>query len=237
MKFVCPRTFVNSARTAGPIGAGVAPIDALKRRNDIGAGRGSAGGTWHVARAAPSRSTKIFLAPLEVKRGESLNPNSQATRVLYELKIRWGYRAFGVPAARARGEEAVLTWGPPVKVNFELATPNSVHGCTLARPTWRRMKKGARVHSARAVHLQVFSTHHFLAAEFGIGGASRVPLRTREAPPIPNSQVARIPYQLFAIPCFPSIYAFVVTVPLRCRLRAPGPEKFIWEGSSGSRKF
>ena len=151
-----------------------------------GAGRGSAGGTWHVARAAPSRSTKIFLAPLEVKRGESLNPNSQATRVLYQLKIRWGYRACEVPAARARGKEAVLTWGPPVKVNFELATPNSVHGCTLARPTWRRMKKGARVHSARAVHVQVFSTHHFLAALRG----------TREAPPIPNSQVARIPYQL-----------------------------------------
>ena len=39
----------NSARTAGPIGTGEAPIDAPKRRNDIGAGRGSAGGTWHVA--------------------------------------------------------------------------------------------------------------------------------------------------------------------------------------------
>ena len=52
--------------------------------------------------------------------------------------------------------------------------------------TWRRMKKGARVHSARAVHVQVFSTHHFLAALRG----------TRVAPPIPNSQVARIPYQL-----------------------------------------
>ena len=103
-----------------------------------------------------------------------------------QLKIRWGCRSCGVPAARARGEEAVLTWAPPVKVNFELATPNSVHGCTLARPTWRRMKKGARVHSARAVHVQVFSTHHFLAALRG----------TRVAPPIPNSQVTRIPYQL-----------------------------------------
>ena len=29
----------------------------------------------------------------------------------------------------------------------------------------------------------------------------------------------------------------MVTVPVRCRLRAPGPEKLIWEGSSGSRKF
>ena len=131
-------------------------------------------------------STKNFRAPLEVKRWESLSPNSQVTRVLYQLKIHWGCRSSGVPAARARGEEAVLTWGPPVKVNFELATPNSVHGCTLARPTWRRMKKGAGLHGARAVHVQVFSTHHFLAALRG----------TRDAPPIPNSQVARIPYQL-----------------------------------------
>ena len=81
--------------------------------------------------------------------------NSQVTRVLHQLKIHWGCRSSGVPAARARGEEAVLTWGPPVKVNFELATPNSVHGCTLARPTWRRMIYWAGVHCARAVHAQV----------------------------------------------------------------------------------
>ena len=48
------------------------------------------------------------------------------------------------------------------------------------------MKKGAGVHGARAVHVQVFSAHHFLAALRG----------TRVAPPIPNSQVTRIPYQL-----------------------------------------
>ena len=48
------------------------------------------------------------------------------------------------------------------------------------------MKKGAGVHSARAVHVQVFSTHHFLTALSG----------TRVAPPIPTSQVTRIPYQL-----------------------------------------
>ena len=50
---VCPSISGYGARTAGPIGTGVAPMDAPKRRNDIGAGRGSAGGTWHVARAAP----------------------------------------------------------------------------------------------------------------------------------------------------------------------------------------
>ena len=49
---VCSSISRHSAQTAGPIGTGVAPMDVPKRRNDIGAGRGSAGGTWHVARAA-----------------------------------------------------------------------------------------------------------------------------------------------------------------------------------------
>ena len=46
-----------------------------------------------------------------------------------------------------------------MKVNFELATPNSVRGCTLALPTWCRMKKGAGVHCARAniLHLSSFA--------------------------------------------------------------------------------
>ena len=140
----------------------------------------------HCARAVHVQMfcTCSFLPPLQVIRWAPQIRNSQVTRVLHQLKVHWGCRFSGVPAARARGEEAVLTWGPPVKV--ELATPNSVHGCTLSRPTWRRMKKGAGVHGARAVHVQVFSTHHFLAALRG----------TRVAPPIPNSQVARIPYQL-----------------------------------------
>ena len=101
------------------------------------AGRSPARGTWHV----PPRKglPKIFEQPLQVTRGAPQIRNSQVTRILHQLKIQWGCRSSGVPAARARGEEAVLTWGPPVKVNFELATPNSVHGCTLARPTWRRM--------------------------------------------------------------------------------------------------
>ena len=63
-----------------------------------------------------------------------------------------------MPAARARGEEAVLTWGPPVKVNFKLATPNLVHGYTMARLSWRRMKQRGGVYCARAVHVQMFCT-------------------------------------------------------------------------------
>ena len=54
-----------------------------------------------------------------------------------------------------------------MKVNFELATPNSVHGCTLARPTGRRMKKRAGVHCARAVHVQMFCSCSSFAAPTG----------------------------------------------------------------------
>ena len=106
----------------------------------------------------PVKACQKIRTHLQVKRGQPLNPNSQVTRVLYQLKIHWGCRFCGVPAARARGEEDVLTWGPPVKVNFELATPNSVHGCTLARPTWRRIIYWAGVQCARGVHAQVVCT-------------------------------------------------------------------------------
>ena len=58
MKFVCPSTFVNSARTAGPIVTGEAPFDSPIRWNDDGADLGSISSTWHVARAAPSRLAK-----------------------------------------------------------------------------------------------------------------------------------------------------------------------------------
>ena len=63
-----------------------------------------------------------------------------------------------------QGRKTFLTRGPPVKVNFELATPNSVCGCILALPTWCRMKKGAGVNCARAVHVQIFCTCSSFAA-------------------------------------------------------------------------
>ena len=56
----------------------------------------------------------------------------------------------------APGAENFFSWGPPVKVNFELATPNSVHGFTMARSTWSRIIYLAGVHCARAVHVQIF---------------------------------------------------------------------------------
>ena len=51
-QYVCPSIFGNSARTAGPIGPGVAPFDAPKRLNDDGACHEWIGGTWHMAHAA-----------------------------------------------------------------------------------------------------------------------------------------------------------------------------------------
>ena len=56
---VCPSISGNNTRTAGPIGTGLAPIDAPKRRNDNGAGRGSAGGTCRPVKVYQ----KIFRAP------------------------------------------------------------------------------------------------------------------------------------------------------------------------------
>ena len=66
-----------------------------------------------------------------------------------------------------QGRKTFLTRGPSVEGNFDLGTPNSVHGCTLERPTWRRMKKGAGIHSARAVHVQMFCTCSSFAALTG----------------------------------------------------------------------
>ena len=44
-QYVCSSIFVNNVRTAGPIGTGVVPIDAPKRRNDDGASHRSIRGT------------------------------------------------------------------------------------------------------------------------------------------------------------------------------------------------
>ena len=73
MRFVCPRTFVNSTRTAGPIVTGEAPFDSPIRRNDDGADLGSISSTWHVARAAPSKLAKKF-APTYRSNGRHHRP-------------------------------------------------------------------------------------------------------------------------------------------------------------------
>ena len=83
--------------------------------------------------------------------------------------------------------ENLFTWGPPVKVNCELATPNSVHECTLTRPTWRRMKEGAGEHCARAVHVQMFCTCSSFAAPTGHTG---------------RATDAKLPGHMYAIPAY-----------------------------------
>ena len=98
MKFVCPSTFVNSAKTAGPIVTGEAPFDSRIRRNDDGADLGSISSTWHVARGTcrPVKACQKIRTHLPVKRGAPPTPNSQVTRILYQLKIHWGCRSCGV---------------------------------------------------------------------------------------------------------------------------------------------
>ena len=104
---------------------------------------------------------------LQVKREAPLIPNLQVTCILCQLKIHLGVPLLWGAGCTRQGRKTFLTRGPPVKVNFELATPNSVRGCTLALPTWCRMCKGAGVHCARAVHVQIFCTCSSFAAPTG----------------------------------------------------------------------
>ena len=81
------------------------------------------------------------------------------------------------------------------------------------------MKKGAGVHCAREVHVQIFCTCSSFAASTG------QTLRAADA---------KLAGHMHASPAY---MFFVVAVRVGCRLRVTRPEKFIREGSSGSRKF
>ena len=107
------------------------------------------------------------------------------------MQVPWG------AGGTCQGRKTFLKWGPPVQGNFELAPPNSVRGYTLARPTWRRMKKGAGMHCARAVHVQILCTCSSFAVPTGqtVGTAD-----------------AKLAGHMYATTTF-----FVVTVLLRCR--------------------
>ena len=131
------------------------------------AGRPAARGSWHM----PPRESlqKKSHAPTGQTEGTA-NPKlagrtcTSPTWVLLGLPLQRG------AGCTRQGRKTFLTWDPPVQGNFELWTPNSVHGCTLARPTWRRMKKGTGVHCARAVHVQVVCTlknSHALTGQTG----------------------------------------------------------------------
>ena len=137
-------------------------------------------GRRHVARGTCRRVKvyqKFFEQPYRSHGGHHRSETPRSHAYCTNLKSIGGAVPVGCQLHAPRGEEAVLTWGPPMKVNFELATPNSVHGCTLASPTWRRMKKGTGVHCARAVHVQVVCTLKNSHAPTGQNG---------EAPLIPK---------------------------------------------------
>ena len=46
---VCPSIWAPGAKTAGPIGTGETPFDALERWKDAGANRKAIGATWQCA--------------------------------------------------------------------------------------------------------------------------------------------------------------------------------------------
>ena len=74
---VCPRTFVNSSGTDGPIWTRQTPKDAPKRRNDDSVCHVTPRATWHVPRAAAWTLSKNTLAGVQPKREESESPNFQ----------------------------------------------------------------------------------------------------------------------------------------------------------------
>ena len=100
---VCPSIFVNSVRTAGPIGTGVPAIDAPNRRNDDGTDAGV--DRRHVARGTCRRVKvcKKLLTHLQVEQEAPPIRNWQVTRTLPQPVCFCGCRSCGVQAARARG--------------------------------------------------------------------------------------------------------------------------------------
>ena len=107
---VCPSISGHSARTAGPIGTGVAPIDAPKRRNGDGAGRRSAGGTWLVARAAACKLAKKIARTYRSNGGHRRSQTSRS--YVYHPNLS----AFGVAVPEGRrlhapGEENFFDMG------------------------------------------------------------------------------------------------------------------------------
>ena len=99
-------------------------------------GRTAARGTWHV----PPREglQKVVDAPTGQTGGTADPKLAGHTYTIPTCVLLWLPVVWGAGCTRQR-RKTFLTWGPPILGNFELGTPNSVHGCTLARPAWRRM--------------------------------------------------------------------------------------------------
>ena len=95
-------------------------------------GRPAARDTWHV----PPREglQKCMRAPGGQTEGANVFKHTGHTYTTLTCVLLWLPFLCGTGCTR-QGRKTFLTWGPPVKENFELGTPNSVHGCALARPT------------------------------------------------------------------------------------------------------
>ena len=99
-------------------------------------GRPAARGTWHV----PPREglQKVVDAPTGQTGGTADPKLAGHTYTTPPCVLLWLPVVWGAGCTR-QSRKTFLTWGLPFLGNFELGTPNSVHGCTLARPAWRRM--------------------------------------------------------------------------------------------------
>ena len=67
-QYVCPRTFVNSSGTAGPIWTRQTPKEAPKRRNDDRVCHVAPRATWHVPSAAARLLSKTIHAGQSVRK-------------------------------------------------------------------------------------------------------------------------------------------------------------------------
>ena len=108
---VCASIFVNSVRTAGPIGTGVPAIDAPIRRNDDSTDSGSTGGTWHVT---PREGLQKVVDTSTGRTGGTADLKlaghtyTTPTCVLLWLPFLWG------AGCTRQGRKTFLTWDPPV---------------------------------------------------------------------------------------------------------------------------
>ena len=159
----------------------------------------------------------------QIRRSHAYNPNLSAFGVAVPVG-----RRLHAPEA-----ESFFDMGSPVLGNFELGTPNSVHGCTLARPTYLAPYElgGWGALCTCSARESVFG-HMVLFLPLQAKWWVPLMLNLRVTCIQPQSMCFRgyrpmgLPFQ-WGAGCTRQ----------RQRLREPGPEKFIREGSSGSRKL
>ena len=93
---------------------------------------------WGALRTCSARASGLYIRKFaRTYRSNGRNHPSQTRRsnaYCANLKSIGGAISVGCMLHCAQRRKIFLTRGPPVYGNFELGTPNSVRGCTLARP-------------------------------------------------------------------------------------------------------